>query len=83
MFRYAVASFEKTGIYDITGPEYRRNNMSLGIDTETVSGVPFTGLDVCAGDLIEIKFTYSRAVISSCCSTRAADRTHVFIQIEF
>ena len=45
---------------NITGSEYRESNIVIGIDTEKVLEVGFTGLNTRAGDLLTVKFKYAK-----------------------
>ena len=63
-----------------TRPTRKKNNMSLGINTEEPLGARFRRLNTRAGDVMTIKLKYTPTTITSGEATRIHDRTHIALR---
>lgn len=64
---------------DISGMEYRTSKFIIGVDTEKMSGVPWTGLNTRGGDLATIFF---KLVGSNPATERKPDRMQVVLNVD-
>ena len=63
--------------FDITGHEYRRDKLIIGIDTEKVLEAGFSGLSTRSGDLMTVLIKYNND--GGIGAPRLADRMHIVL----
>lgn len=63
--------------FDISGDEYRRDKLILGIDTEKILEAGFSGLSTRSGDLMTVLFKYNSD--GGAGTPRLADRMHIVL----